>query len=212
MTLAPGLGEARSRAGPLGRASGATRPFNTLLGPGPAAPAMRPLVALAAALALTAGLAGCLERRGTLTIELEVSPEGAIREFRTVNLSFKDVRIDARTLNPESVPSELERLELVRAAAGRDALQVFRQSVRADRYERIALTTPPGATFQGVLLDGTTVGVVVPNDAIVVQTSFDLPRGGALRYVLTIQVVKVEPDEGAATYRVVPDAAASGVR
>jgi hypothetical protein len=171
---------------------------------------MRAPLGLLVALLLTASLAGCLERRGTLTIELLVSDQGAIHEFQRIPFNLRDVRIDARTLNPETFPASTTRLELVEAAANQDFLPIFRQEVRADVYEKITLTTPPGATFQGELLDGTTVAVVVPGDALVQTNQFELPRGGATTYTFAVQVIKVESGTGAPSYRVVPLPEVSG--
>lgn len=170
------------------------------------------LVGVAAALLLSGSLAGCLERRGTLAVELAVSDGGAIGEFRSASIQLYRVTIDARTLNPQPVPSRVDRVELVSAARGGETFELFREEVRADRYDRVTVTTPPGATFQGTLQDGTTVAVVVPNEKFSLTTGFEVPRGGSTSYLLTIRLEKVDTGTGSPSYTVVPEAETSGPR
>lgn len=221
MTLCPGPGlRARRFAGgppALRLAPPAPRcrqAFNTLLKVRPASgpTGMRALLGLAAFLLLTVSLAGCLERRGTLAIDLLVSDGGDLGDFQRVNFTLREVRIDARTLNPETTPSRVERMELVSAAASGDPVRVFEAEVRADRYDRIQLIPPPGATFQGTLRDGTPVAVVVPNNALVQTISFEVPRGGGVRYLFVVEVREVDTGVGQSTYQAVPLDAESGPR
>lgn len=175
------------------------------------APALAPL-GLALLLLLTASMAGCFERRGTLAIDLVVSEAGAVGEFSRINLSLAKVRIDARTLNPEDTTSRVERLEVVSAARSGEAFRVFEGEVRADKYDRITIITPPGGTFQGQLRDGTPVAVVVPNGALSQTTTFEVARGGAITFTFTIGVVKNDSGQGLPTYSLVALAEESGAR
>jgi hypothetical protein len=169
--------------------------------------AMRGLVAVALLLA-SVGLSGCFERSGTLTIELSVDQDGHVQDFRSLNVTLKDVRIKAKTLNPETFPSAVGRADIAAMAREGERKELFAQQVRSDNYQRIEVTTQ-SSTTQGTLADGTTVGVVVP--PFVVTTDFDVPRGGAAKYDLVITVNKVDTGQGAPSYTITPDAAASGV-
>jgi hypothetical protein len=171
-----------------------------------ALPAVRmrgPLLVLAVLLLTTASLAGCFERRGTLNVDLVVDDGGAIGEFRSLNLSLKNVQIKARTLNPEDTPSLVEQFELVESAQNGERHRVFTGSVRSDRYDKITLSIPAGATFRGALTDGTQVAAIVPGDALSIQTDFELGRGATLTYAFTIQVQKSLGTGDVPTYRVV---------
>lgn len=168
---------------------------------------MRLLLALAAGLLLASSLAGCFERSGTLVVQVQVSDEGQVREFRALNLTIDRIKVDARTLNPEVVQSLVQRIDLVQAAATGETFEVFRAQVRADRYPRITLQTPPGATFQGTLLDGTQVGVVVP--PLVVQPDLEVPRGGTAGYLIVLLAQRTTTGQGAPTYSIIVDAESS---
>lgn len=171
---------------------------------------MRAVLALLVLL-LSASLAGCLERRGTLAIDLLVSDAGALDEFSAIDIRIDLIRLDARTLNPEDFPSAVQRIELVSTAAQGRPLELFRQEVRADRYDQVTLTVPRSATFRGTLLDGTEVAVVVPDQALVQTPSFEVPRGGEVTFQFVVRVDKVQSGQGSATYLLVPDAEASRV-
>lgn len=173
---------------------------------------MRPLLGLAVLLLLATGTAGCFERRGTLAVDLVVSNSGAVAEFSRINLTLDKVRIDARTLNPEDVPSLVDRLEVVSAARSGDAQRVFQAEVRADQYDRITLIVPVGTQFQGTLRDGTTVAVVVPNGALTQTTVFEVPRGGDVVFEFVIQVQKITTGTGLPSYQLVALPDESGVR
>lgn len=167
------------------------------------------LVGLLAVLA-SASLAGCLQRTGVLTIHVEVSDQGAIREFRVINFTLEKVRIDARTQNPEDVPSSVTTLELVNAAS-RGPQAIFRQEVRADQYTKVTLLPgrdPP--TFEGVLLDGTRVALVATT--LFATTSFEVPRGGSLGFTMVLEVTRNPTGTGSPTYILSVDPEASGVR
>lgn len=191
------------RGGPR---AGLPSPFNTLLRGAPASRLMR--VALLTALLLTAALAGCLSRSGTLAIQLRVSDVGDIRQFSSVNLTLDKVRIDARTLNPETLPSAVTTLELVSTARS-GPVELFRQTVRADQYQKITLIPPQGSSFQGILLDGTKVAVIAP--ALFVQTNFEVPRGGTATFEFVVEVLKQSTGSGSPTYYIVADPEASRV-
>lgn len=166
---------------------------------------MRAALLLAGALLLTASLAGCFERSGTLHVDLVVSDQGDIGDFRSINLTLKSVQIKARTLNPEDSPSLVERLELVESARNQERHRVFTGEVRSDRYDKITLTIPAGATYRGFLNDaeGTQVAVVVPGGAMSLQTNFEVPRGGTVTYLFTIQLQKQAGAGEGANYFVV---------
>jgi hypothetical protein len=168
---------------------------------------MRLLLALAAGLLLASSLAGCFERSGTLVVQAQVSDAGAVREFRSLNLSIDRIKVDARTMNPEVVASLVQRIDMVQASQTGEAFELFRAQVRADRYPRITLQTPPGATFQGTLQDGTQVGVVVP--PLVVQPDLEVPRGGSAGYLVALKAQKTFSGQGAPTYSIIVDAEAS---
>jgi hypothetical protein len=173
---------------------------------------MRLPLAAMGLLMLTASLAGCFERNGTLTLDLAVASTPALNEFTRANFSLESITIAAKTLDPARLPSELGRIELVSAARSGDSFRLFQGQVRADRYDRITLHTPPGATFQGTLRDGTTVAVVVPGNTLAQTSSFEMPRGGAVTYVFTIAVQKNDPGQGTPTYFVAPVDEDSGPR
>lgn len=170
---------------------------------------MRAFLAAGVLLLASVGLSGCFDRQGTLTIELAVDAGSHVSDFRSLNLTLKDVRIKAKTLNPETVPSSVARLEMAQAAQSGQKYDIFSQQVRSDNYQRIEITTQ-GSTFQGYLQDGTPVGVVVPNGVFVVTTDFDVPRGGSATYTLVVGVQKVDTGTGQPSYTVVPDTTASG--
>lgn len=177
----------------------------------PAGP-MRVVLGLVAALLLSASLAGCFERRGTLAVDVLVSDGGALGQFARINLTLHRVTLDARSLNPEQVPSLVERLELVGAARSGEVSRVFQGEVRADRFEKITITTPPGATYQGQLRDGTNVALVVPGGAFIATSTFDVPRGGSVTYIFAIGVTRTNTGVGADTYRIEPVPEESGPR
>lgn len=173
---------------------------------------MRLPLAAMGLLVLTASLAGCFERNGTLTLDLVVASTPALGEFTRVNFSLESILLDARNLDPERVPTEVQRVELVGAARSGDAFQLFRGQVRADRYDAITLVVPPGASFQGTQRDGTTVAVVVPGGTLAQTTSFEVPRGGTATYVFAIALQKTQPPQGAPNYFVAPVDEQSGPR
>jgi hypothetical protein len=160
-------------------------------------------------LLLTAPLAGCLESNGTLIIGLSVSDSDAIEDFRSINLTLQDLRLRARTLDPQRFPSNVSRIELVETAAAGDVYEIFHQQVRADQYTQISVTVPTGAQHIGHFRNGTSVAVVVPGGALTLTTSFQVPRGGQTIYILAIKVERVDTGSGAATYTVIADEAAS---
>ncbi|HEV8359268.1 MAG TPA: hypothetical protein VGR28_02315 [Candidatus Thermoplasmatota archaeon] len=170
----------------------------------------RGLWAVTAMLLLTASLAGCLERRGTLAVELVVSDGGAIDEFRSINLTFEKVRIKARTLNPEDQEATTDRVELVEAAASGRPVPMFAGEVRSDTYQRVTLIPPTGATFRGYLVDGTQVGVVV--EALAIETDFEVPRGGSVTFEFAVRVEKSLGTGDVPTYRVAAAPEESGTR
>ena len=174
--------------------------------------ARRAALPAALLLVLLAGsLAGCtvFERRGTLAVSLTVANDGALNDFRVLNLSLDKVKLEARSLSPDPIPSQVQKLELVREARDAGTETLFKQEVRADTYNRITVTTPPGQTFQGILQDGTKVAVLVPNNALSAITAFDVPRGGTVDYLLTLRVDKVNLGVGQANYQVTVDPEAS---
>lgn len=173
---------------------------------------MRLLLGLVALLVLSGSLAGCFERRGSLAIDLVVSSGGDVNDFSRINLTLDKVRIDARTLNPETVDSLVDRLEVVRAASDGAPLRVFQGEVRADRYDRITITTPPGGRFDGQLRDGTPVAVIVPGSAFTASTTFEVGRGATVVYVFTIEVQQTTTGTGLPTYSLVPLPEESGPR
>jgi hypothetical protein len=170
---------------------------------------MRPrLLACAALLLLTSGLAGCFDRSGTLTVDLAVGDQGAVSAFRELAITLKDVRIKAHTENLEAFPAETTRLDVRSAAGNGQPLEVFKQSVRADTYERIEVTTV-SQTYNGTLNDGSHVGVIVPNGVFIALPSFAVPRGGSTGYVLAIMVQEQDSGTGSPTYSIVPDPTSS---
>jgi hypothetical protein len=172
---------------------------------------MRRLLALPLLLLLSAALAGCLQSRGTLEIDLVVSDQGDIGQFRTINLTLKDVRLEARSATPPPVPVQQARLELVtQANGGRDVVE-FAQDVQADKYTRVALTVPAGSSFEGILNDGTKVAMVVPNDQLVQTANFDVPRGGTVHFRFTIEVHEENNGVGQPSFFIRPQPETSGV-
>jgi hypothetical protein len=174
---------------------------------------MRPPLALAAAslLLLTAGMAGCFERRGTLAVELIVSDAGDVDDFRSVNVTLKDIRIKARTMNLETFPVPSDPIELRRSAAAGQSHQVFLQEVRSDQYTKVELTTQ-GSAFQGTLRDGTRAALTVPDSVLIATSEFEVPRGGAVTFVFSVQVTKQPTGQGLPSYVLIWDPQGSGPR
>ena len=173
---------------------------------------MRLPLALVGALLLSASLAGCFERSGTLAIVLEVSSGGALNEFSRVNLSLDKIHLVGRNQNPPVLESQERRFELSAAARTGQEFRLFSGTVRSDTYDRITLTTPPGSTFQGTLRDGTTVAIVVPGGTLTQTISFEVPRGGDVTYAFSIGVRSNDPGQGQPTYSIVPFDEESGPR
>jgi hypothetical protein len=172
---------------------------------------MRALLAAATTLLLTASLAGCFERRGALVVDVEAGDTSDIDDFQSLPVTFKDLRIKAATLNPETFPAAVGRVDLRVAEQGGQLTELFRQDVRADRYQKIEITTT-APTFQGILRDGTSVAVVVEHNGVFIAlTDFEVPRGGAATYVVSLAVVKTDTGTGQPTYTISVDPAGSRI-